>query len=114
TALAQLDRDLTEQHGAPGLVEDMWLAAYAREPELAEADEIEPAQRSNRAIASAMLGTPEHNEMRRQTIGDPYAAAMAVLAQGPGLRRMLRQLAPNGRRAAAPAATRRADAAATA
>lgn len=112
TALAQLDRDLTDQHGAPGLVEDMWLAAYAREPELAEPDEIEPAQRSNRAIAAAMLGTPEHNEMRRQTVGDPYAAAMAVLAQGPGLRRMLRQLDPNGRRKNAHQAQRRVDQAA--
>lgn len=112
STLAGLDRDLTERHGAPGLVEDMWLAAYAQDPQLADPDEVEPAQRSNRAIAAAMLGTPEHTELRRQTVGDPYASAMAVLAQGPALRRMLRQLDQDQNRQAAHQAHQRAAAAA--
>lgn len=103
TALAELDTDLAEHYAAPGLAEDLWLAAYSRDPQLADAREVEPGQRANRAITAAMLGTPEHTELRRSTMGDPYAAAMAVLAQGPALRRMLRQLdedasRPNARR----------------
>lgn len=113
TALARLDRDLNTHYGASGLVEDLWMAAYCRTPELADATEIEPAQRANRAIAAAMLGTPEHTELRHLTVGDPYAAAMAVLAQGPALRRMLRDLDNNGAQRQANQAAQAAEQAAT-
>jgi uncharacterized protein with von Willebrand factor type A (vWA) domain len=92
TALTDLDATLTDRYGALGLVEDLWLAAYSRDPQLAEAREVDPGQRANRAITAAMLRTPEHDELRRSTVGDPYAAAMSVLAQGPALRRMLSTL----------------------
>ena len=40
---------LTEQYGTPGLVSDLWMSAYARDPQLRDADATVPAQRSNRA-----------------------------------------------------------------
>ena len=95
TALANLDTDLATQYGATGLASDLWMAAYARDPQLREAGDTAPGQRSNRAITSAMLGTPEHDELRAATVGDPYAAAMSVLSQAPAVRRMLRELDPD-------------------
>lgn len=111
-ALSRLDADLTEQYGTPGLVSDLWMSAYARDPQLRDAADTVPAQRSNRAVTSAMLGTPEHDEMRASTVGDPYAAAMSVLAQAPALRRMLRELDPRQQQRKAQQARRDADAAA--
>lgn len=35
------------------------------------------------------MASPEFAELRRDTAGDSYAAAMAVITQGPALRRML-------------------------
>jgi len=111
-ALSRLDADLTEQYGTPGLVSDLWMSAYARDPQLRDAADTVPAQRSNRAVTSAMLGTPEHDEMRAATVGDPYAAAMSVLAQAPALRRMLRELDPRQQQRKAQQARQDADAAA--
>jgi uncharacterized protein with von Willebrand factor type A (vWA) domain len=111
-ALSRLDADLTEQYGTPGLVSDLWMSAYARDPQLRDAADAVPAQRSNRAVTSAMLGTPEHDEMRAATVGDPYAAAMSVLAQAPALRRMLRELDPREQQRKAQQARQDADAAA--
>lgn len=112
TALAELDAALSEHYGAAGLVDDLWLAAYSRDPQLADAREVAPGQRANRAIAAAMVGTPEHEELRRSTVGDPYAAAMSVLAQGPELRRMLRTLDAGGQQRDAHRAHQAADRAA--
>lgn len=67
TALGELDAELAGQHGAVGLASALWMAA-------------------------AQLDTPEHDELRRVTVGDPYAAAMALLAQGPRIRQMLTDL----------------------
>lgn len=112
TALTGLDGTLTEHYAAPGLVEDLWLAAYSRAPQLAESREVGPGQRAGRAITAAMLHTPEHDELRRTTVGDPYAAAMSVLAQGPALRRMLAALDQDGSQRAANHARQAADRAA--
>jgi len=38
-----------------------------------------------------MLSSPEFAELRRETAGDPYTSAMAVLAQVGAVRRMLDQ-----------------------
>lgn len=111
-ALAKLDADLTRQYGTPGLVGDVWMAAYAREPHLRAAGEIEPGQRSNRAITAGMLDSPEHAELRRLTVGDPFAAAMSVLSQAPKLRQMLRELDPAGQQKAAQRAHEQANRAA--
>lgn len=111
-ALARLDADLTKQYGTPGLVGDLWMSAYASDPQLRDAADTGPAQRSSRAVASAVLGTPEHDELRAATVGDPYAAAMSVLAQAPALRRMLTELDPRQQQRDAQQARREADAAA--
>ncbi|GAA0650990.1 VWA domain-containing protein [Kutzneria viridogrisea] len=99
TALAELDADLTTHYGAPGLVADLWLAAYSRDPQLNP--DPDPLHRANHAITAGLLGTPEHRELRRMTVGDPYAAAMSVLAAGPALRKMLQKLDPDGYRKSA-------------
>jgi uncharacterized protein with von Willebrand factor type A (vWA) domain len=99
-ALARLDGELADHYGAPGLVADMWMAAYARRPELADPGELDPTRRPGRTVAAATLGSPEHAELRRSTVGDPYAAAMAVLSAAPALRRTLTALDgddPDGR-----------------
>jgi uncharacterized protein with von Willebrand factor type A (vWA) domain len=111
-ALAKLDADLTRQYGTPGLVGDVWMAAYSREPQLRAAGEIGPGQRSNRAITAGMLDSPEHAELRQLTVGDPYAAAMSVLGQAPKLRQMLRELDPAGQQKAAQRAHEQANRAA--
>lgn len=111
-ALETLQHRLTDRHGAVGLVQDLWMAAYSRTPQLLDAHEVEPSQRRNRAIAAAMLGTPEHTALRRMTVGDAYAAAMSVLAQAKALPGMLDTLDPAGRHRAAARRHRGLDAAA--
>ncbi|WP_018504918.1 vWA domain-containing protein [Parafrankia discariae] len=91
-ALASLDADLTDRYGIPGLARDLWLAAYARDPHVADTADVEPARLPARAILAAQAGTPEQRELRRISAGDPYAAAMGVLAQSGALHQMLATL----------------------
>jgi uncharacterized protein with von Willebrand factor type A (vWA) domain len=67
----------------------------------------------NHQVAAAMLASPEFTELRRETAGDAYAAAMAVITQGPALRRMLPK-AERAQRAAQAVADARQAAAGTA
>lgn len=92
TALRQLDEDLSERYDAAGLVGDLWRAAYCRAPQVLAPGDIQPHAQINRAVASAQVGSPEHNLVRSTTTGDAYMAALAVVNQGTALRRMLRQL----------------------
>jgi len=77
------------------------------------AAEMDPSRMVNHQVAAATLASPEFTELRRETAGDPYAAAMAVITQGPALHRMLEkaeqaqqaaQAAADARQAAADAA----------
>lgn len=111
-ALQQLDADLTEHYGVPGLVGDLWRAAYCRAPELLEAKELQPRAQINRTLVAAQLGSPEHTELRRTTTGDAFMATLAVVNQAAALRRMLRQL--EDQREQAQQAQDKADAAAAA
>ena len=52
---------------------------------------MDPSRLVNRAATSALLESPEFGELRRETAGDAYASAMAVLAMAETLRRMLEQ-----------------------
>jgi hypothetical protein len=89
-AVRELADDLGERHHyATDLLSDVFLAAYKTAPQLREAAEMDPSRLVNHQVAAALLASPEFAELRRETVGDPYAAAMAVLAQGPALRRML-------------------------
>src|ERR1019366_8627044 len=70
---------------------DIFLAAYKTAPELRDPAEMDPSRLVNRQIVAAVLGTPEFTELRRETVGDEYASAMAVLAQAEHLRQMTEQ-----------------------
>ncbi|WP_319789604.1 MULTISPECIES: VWA domain-containing protein [Streptomyces] len=84
-----------EPGGAGGVVDfadllaDAFLAAYKANPRLREPGEMAPSRLGQHRAVGALVTTPGFAELRRETAGDPYAAAMAVLAQAPALRRML-------------------------
>ncbi|WP_328770134.1 VWA domain-containing protein [Streptomyces sp. NBC_00286] len=71
------------------LLTDAFLAAYKVNPRLRERAEMDPSRLVNHQATTALLESPEFAELHRETAGDPYAAAMAVLAQASALRRML-------------------------
>ncbi|MFE6158417.1 VWA domain-containing protein [Streptomyces sp. NPDC056486] len=74
---------------ATDLLTDAFLAAYKVSPRLREREEMVPSRLLNHQVITALLETPEFAGLRRETGGDPYAAAMAVLAQATTLRRIL-------------------------
>jgi uncharacterized protein with von Willebrand factor type A (vWA) domain len=99
-ALRDLAEDLGETHDyAAELLGDVFLAAYKAAPQLCDRAVMDPSRLVNHQVAAALLDSPEFAELRRDTAGDPYAAAMAVIGQGPALRRMLDK-AEDARRAA--------------
>ncbi|MFB7759488.1 VWA domain-containing protein [Streptomyces xiamenensis] len=88
--LRELAGELGARHdGAADLLTDVFLAAYNVRPKLRAAAGMEPTRRVNHAIVAGLLESPGFAELHRETAGDPYAAAMAVLAQGAALRGML-------------------------
>jgi uncharacterized protein with von Willebrand factor type A (vWA) domain len=111
SALRELADDLGQRHDyAEDLLSDAFLAACRAEPELRDAAEMDASRIVNRQVVGALLGSPEFGDLRRETVGDPYASAMAVIAQGPALRRMLKQ-ARDAQQAADEAAKARQEAA---
>lgn len=68
---------------------NVFLAAYKVRPRLRERAEMDPSRLVNHQIITSLLDSPEFAELHRETAGDPYAAAMAVLAQAAALRRTL-------------------------
>ncbi|MET9775879.1 VWA domain-containing protein [Streptomyces sp. NPDC006367] len=114
--LRELAGELTGHHDhAADLLADVFLAAYRARPRLRDRVELEPSRLVNHRIVAALLDSPHFAEVRRETVGDPYAAAVAVLAQGPALRRLLEdsreaqdlaERAERGRREAEDAAAR--------
>ncbi|WP_121709610.1 VWA domain-containing protein [Streptomyces sp. E5N91] len=94
-ALRELADDLGEHHAhTADLLTDVFLAAYKTAPRLREPAELEPSRLVNHRLVAALLESPDFAELHRETAGDPYAAAMAVLAQGTALRRMLEDSRP--------------------
>lgn len=88
--LRELAEELTGRHAhAADLLTDAFLAAYKAAPRLRERPEMAPSRLVNHQVITSLMESPEFAELRRETAGDPYAAAMAVLAQAPALRRML-------------------------
>src|SRR5260221_4894359 len=91
-AVRELIEDLSERHDyAADLVRDMFLAAYKASPVVRPAGDMDPLRLVNRQAIAGLLASPEFAELRRETVGDPYASAMAVLAQAEAMRRMLEQ-----------------------
>ena len=105
-------RDLADELGrhhehARDLLADVFQAAYAvheAAPRLRDPAEMDPARLVNHRVVDALRESPGFAELRRETAGDPYVAAMAVLAQAAALRGMLERL----RDARAPAEQARA------
>ncbi|MER7720903.1 hypothetical protein ABTX99_28895, partial [Streptomyces flaveolus] len=94
-ALRELAAELGERHPhTADLLTDAFLAAYKAAARLREPHEMTPSRLVNHRIITALLESPDFAELHRETAGDPYAAAMAVLAQGTALRRMLEDSRP--------------------
>jgi len=90
-ALRDLADELTEHYDyTADLLRDMFLAAYKATPQLRRREEMDTSRIPNHQIVAAMMNAPEYADLHRETAGDPYAAAMAVLSQADALRRMLK------------------------
>jgi uncharacterized protein with von Willebrand factor type A (vWA) domain len=91
-ALRELTENLGERHDyAADLVRDVFLAAYKASPVVRPEAEMDRSRLVNRAVVEGLLRSPEFAELRRDTAGDVYASAMAVLAMEGNLRRALEQ-----------------------
>jgi uncharacterized protein with von Willebrand factor type A (vWA) domain len=89
-ALRELAEELGRRHEhTADLLTDAFLAAYKAGPRLREPARMDPSRLVNHRVVGALLESSDFAELHRETVGDPYAAAMAVLAQGGALRRML-------------------------
>ncbi|MFE4962667.1 VWA domain-containing protein [Streptomyces sp. NPDC056660] len=88
--LRDLAEELKQRHDCTfDLLTDAFLAAYKVRPRLRERAEMDLSRLVNHQVITSLVESPEFAELRRETAGDPYAAAMAVLAQAAALRRML-------------------------
>jgi uncharacterized protein with von Willebrand factor type A (vWA) domain len=89
-ALREMADDLADQHDYTSeLLRDVWTGAYKASPRVRDRDQMDPSRAVNHQVVSALLESPAFEELRRDTVGDAYASAMAVLAQGKALRGML-------------------------
>ncbi|MFG3257088.1 VWA domain-containing protein [Streptomyces sp. NPDC048172] len=89
-ALRELAQELGARHEhAADLLADVFLAAYKTGPRLRGPEEMAPSRRVQRQVVGALVESADFAVLRRETAGDPYAAAMAVLAQAAAVRRML-------------------------
>ncbi|WP_413798039.1 hypothetical protein [Streptomyces iranensis] len=88
--LREVAEELNERHDhATDLLTDVFLAAYKVGPRLRERAEMTPSRLVNHQVITALVESPEFAGLRRETAGDPYAAAMAVLAQAAAVRGLL-------------------------
>lgn len=88
--LRELAAELTARHPhAADLLADVFLAAYQVRPRLRDRAGMDASRLANHRVVTALVASREFADLRRETAGDPYAAAMAVLAQASALRRML-------------------------
>nr|WP_234314138.1 VWA domain-containing protein [Streptomyces sp. NBRC 109706] len=88
--LRDLARELAARHAHSGdLLADVFLAAYQARPRLRDRAALDPSRLVNHQITAALLDSSEFAELRRQSVGDPYVAALAVLVLAAALRRLL-------------------------
>ncbi|WP_033327654.1 VWA domain-containing protein [Streptomyces yerevanensis] len=88
--LRELAEELDEHYDhTTDLLIDAFLAAYKVRPRLRERAEMDLSRLVNHQVITSLVESPEFAELHRETAGDPYAAAMAVLAQAAALRRLL-------------------------
>ncbi|OWA19405.1 hypothetical protein B9W68_02680 [Streptomyces sp. CS227] len=94
-ALRDLAAELAARHAhTTDLLADAFLAAYLAAPRVREAAEMAPSRRFNRQVVAELAASPGFAALRRETAGDPYAAALAVLAEAPALRLLLDRTEP--------------------
>ena len=90
--LRQAIEDLGERHDyAADLARDVFLAAYKASPAVRPTGDMDPSRLVNQAVVAGLLDSPEFAGLRRETTGDAYASAMAVIAMAETLRRALEQ-----------------------
>ncbi|GGS63097.1 vWA domain-containing protein [Streptomyces violaceus] len=88
--LRDLAEELSEHHShITDLLTDVFLAAYKVRPRLREPAGMDPARLVHHQVVTALVESPDFAALHRETAGDPYAAAMAVLAQAGALRGLL-------------------------
>ena len=76
--LREVAEELNERYDhATDLLIDVFLAAYKVRPRLREGAEMDPSRLVNHQVITALVESREFAELRRETAGDPYAAAMA-------------------------------------
>ncbi|MFI9821631.1 VWA domain-containing protein [Streptomyces sp. NPDC052013] len=89
-ALRELAEDLGRRHDhTADLLTDVFLAACQAAPRLRDRAEMAPSHLVNHQVVAALTHSAGFAELHRETAGDAYAAAMAVLAQAPALRGLL-------------------------
>ncbi|MFI8203275.1 VWA domain-containing protein [Streptomyces sp. NPDC085937] len=89
-ALRELAARLLTRHAhAPDLLADVFLASYQATPRLRDRAELAPSHLVHHQVVSALTRSPDFASLHRETAGDAYAAAMAVLAQATALRELL-------------------------
>ncbi|KES04842.1 hypothetical protein BU52_22600 [Streptomyces toyocaensis] len=99
--LRELAAELRSRHvPAPDLLADVFLAAYQAAPRLRDRAEMAPSHMVNHRVVASLLHSPEFAGLHRETAGDSYAAALAVLAQASVLRGLLERSQEAGDRAA--------------
>ncbi|MGV9528506.1 VWA domain-containing protein [Streptomyces cellulosae] len=89
-ALRELSAQLLTRHAhAPDLLADVFLCAYQAAPRLRDRTVMAPSHLVHHQVVTALTQSPDFAALRRETAGDAYAAAMAVLAQASALRALL-------------------------
>ncbi|MET9330182.1 VWA domain-containing protein [Streptomyces cellulosae] len=89
-ALRELSAQLLTRHAhAPDLLADVFLCAYQAAPRLRDRTVMAPSHLVHHQVVTALTQSPDFAALRRDTAGDAYAAAMAVLAQASALRGLL-------------------------
>ncbi|MFD1664015.1 VWA domain-containing protein [Streptomyces calvus] len=114
--LRELAAELGSRHAhTDDLLTDVFLAAYQAAPRLREATAMAPSRLVNHQVVTSLVRSPDFAGLHRETAGDAYAAALAVLAQSSVLRGLLeRSRDARDRAGQAEAARQNAVAAATA
>ncbi|MFG3004680.1 VWA domain-containing protein [Streptomyces calvus] len=114
--LRELAAELGSRHAhTDDLLTDVFLAAYQAAPRLREATAMAPSRLVNHQVVTSLVRLPDFAGLHRETAGDAYAAALAVLAQSSVLRGLLeRSRDARDRAGQAEAARQNAVAAATA
>ncbi|WP_328893531.1 VWA domain-containing protein [Streptomyces sp. NBC_00236] len=107
TGLRDLAHSLNARHDhTEDLLADVFLAACKVSPQLREQTAMDPSRLVGHLVVTALTDSPEFAELHRETSGDPYAAAMAVLALSDTLRRMLERAGDAAERARRAASAR--------